>query len=184
MKPRVLFLVLGAVVIGGGGAWWLWSSRDGVGSRPAVAAEKKLVPAVPAGATKPGLNTSVDAVAVFQRAFWRKPDATVRILHAERREWAGEKVAVEKWQWFVALESQPAFRQWLLEENPFGLVRVAEDSPAAEIAAAPAWFPALKQLQSFTRYHVPGAGFRVFVDAASGRLYATDAGAGFVTAAR
>ena len=59
--------------------------------------------------------------AVFQRAFWRRPGAGDRILHAERRDWKDAGAAVQKWQWFVAVAPSPEFRRWLLEDNPFEL---------------------------------------------------------------
>lgn len=42
-------------------------------------------------------TTLSDPVAVFQRAFWKRPAADDKILHAERREWSGAD-GVQKWQ--------------------------------------------------------------------------------------
>jgi hypothetical protein len=182
MKPRAL-LLLGCAVVLGGVVAWRFVPRGGSSSAAAGGGAPKA-PAVPAGATQPGLNTATDQVAVFQRAFWRRPDATVRILNAERREWADEKTAVQKWQWFIALETQPAFRRWLLEENPFGLTRTAAEARVPEFSGPPAWFPAPSVLGTLVAYRVPGAGLQVFLDTDSGRLYATDAGAGFAASVR
>ena len=38
----------------------------------------------------PPTTTTVDGAAVFRQAFWKRPTANDRILHAERRVWSDE----------------------------------------------------------------------------------------------
>ena len=57
------------------------------------------------------LRTNDDPQEVFQRAFWRRPTADERILHAERREWVSEEDGVRRWQWFLAVEPSGALNQ-------------------------------------------------------------------------
>jgi hypothetical protein len=134
---------------------------------------------------QPALKTERDAAAVFQRAFWRRPGPDVRILEGERREWIDGKSAVQKWQWFVALQTTPEFRRWLLEENPFELARTdAAPADMAPTEPAPKWFPAATARAEMTAYRARGSGFTIFLNAKSGRLFATDAGSGFAAAVR
>ena len=108
----------------------------------------------------------------------------MKILHAERRDWADEKAAVQKWQWFIALDAQPEFRRWLIETNPFELSRAEAPVTAAQVNAPPEWFPPLPALGAMTTYRIRGGGFLVFVDGATSRIYATDAGGGFAAPSR
>jgi hypothetical protein len=112
---------------------------------------------------------------VFRRAFWRRPDATDRILHAERREWTKESSeGISFWQWFLAVEPGPALTKWLREENAFGV----QPSKTAVISGAPAWFPG--ELSDY-EIHVGGTGSSlVLLFSRDGNtLYATAAGRGF-----
>src|SRR5206468_2798887 len=117
VKPRALLLIGCVAAVIGALAWQLMLRR---GTAIASAAPTKTAVArpLPGAATTPGLTTTADPAGVFQRAFWRKPDATVRVVEAERREWADEKSAVQKWQWFLSLETKPEFRSWLFDQNP------------------------------------------------------------------
>lgn len=125
------------------------------------------------------LRTETNVETVFQRAFWRRPGPDVRILNGERREWADGN-NVQQWQWFLAVQSTPEFRRWLLEQNPFELVRAEQPvEPARLEKPAPAWFPEAAARAQMTQYRAPGGKFTVYLDAKSGRLFATDAGAGF-----
>ncbi|MGJ8640340.1 MAG: hypothetical protein ACSHYA_13210 [Opitutaceae bacterium] len=77
-----------------------------------------------------------DAAEVFKQAFWKRPSAGDRILHAERREWEGED-GILQWQWCIEVEPSPALLKYLRDDNAFGL------STGAKIEwEAPAdWFP-------------------------------------------
>jgi hypothetical protein len=108
----------------------------------------------------------------------------VRILEGERREWTDQGSAVQKWQWFVALQTTPEFRQWLLEQNPFELARAEMPVDVASTAAPPSWFPSAQGRSELTTYRARGGGLTVFLHPKSGRLFATDAGAGFAAAVR
>src|SRR5687768_5800680 len=54
-----------------------------------------------------------DPATVFQRSFWRRVDESVRVVGAERREWLEAGATVQKWEWFIALETKSEFRKWL-----------------------------------------------------------------------
>lgn len=129
-----------------------------------------------------GISLERDHTAVFQRAFWRRPTPADRILHAERRDWLAADTGVDKWQWFIAVQPGPAFRDWLLKDNPFDLVAVPADAPLAPLSAPPAWFPPAAQLTGFARYRNREGKYQVFHDAAQNRIFATDDGGGFAPA--
>jgi hypothetical protein len=158
-------------------------SREPAAPAPAVPAATSHAPAgtASAPATPAAAPDSVrierDPAVVFQRAFWRRLDAEVRVLHAERRETLGAHGAPQSWSWFIALETKPDFRRWLFEQNPFELVA----APATELApveGAPSWFPASTVRVAMQTWHNRERRFRVFFDASTGRLYATDHGGG------
>ena len=91
------------------------------------------LPAAPEG-------LSTDPELVFRRAFWRRPGAGDEILHAERREKAGDGASVAEWRWYLVVKPGPELRAWLAT-NPFSL----HPAPAAaglELNAAghPVWF--------------------------------------------
>jgi hypothetical protein len=92
------------------------------------------------------LRTNDDPQDVFQRVFWRRPTAEDRILHAERREWVSKKDGVRRWQWFLAVKPGTALKQWLLEDNAFGLDKVASAAPFTGLAHLPSWFPTQSEL--------------------------------------
>jgi hypothetical protein len=130
-----------------------------------------------------GVKTERDPAVVFQRAFWRRPGADVRIVDGERREWS-EQGTVQKWQWCLALETTPDFRRWLFEQNPFELAISREPVDAARFTALPAWFPVPAELAKLTTYRVRGSGLTVLLEAKSGRVFALDTGGGFAAAVR
>ena len=157
MKPALCVLA----VVGLAGLGWLLATR------PAPPPERS--------AASPTATLS-DPVAVFQRAFWKRPAADDTILHAERREWSGAD-GVQKWQWFIAVEPSAALLKYLRDDNAFSLVP-ATSAPA--ITDAPAWF-------AFPPGDVdillaPHGNLRLFFSKTKRRLYATDAGAGFLSA--
>jgi hypothetical protein len=125
-----------------------------------------------------------DASAVFQRAFWRRPGADIRVLDGERREWLDANSAVQKWQWFVAVQTSADFRAWLLERNPFELSKATTPIAASEISEAPAWWAPASKWSSFTTYRNGAEKLVVLLDPESGQLFATGQGAGFAAAAR
>lgn len=129
---------------------------------------------------KPGWSAAVneDTTAVFQRAFWRKPGAGDRILHAERVEWSDPADGVAKWQWFLVVEPGQELDGWLRQENPFSLQKAAryaaeEDSKNAR---RPAWFPAIA---GGADCEILRTGRMTLIfNTAERRLFATDSGYG------
>jgi hypothetical protein len=122
----------------------------------------------------PPTTTLVDPVAVFQRAFWQRPSAADRILHAERREWATAD-GVQKWQWFLVVEPSPALVKHLRDDNAFSLMRAAA---APAIHAAPPWFSF--QPEEFDVLKAPHGNLRLCFSKTQCLLYASDAGGGFL----
>lgn len=181
LKPAVIVVVVLGVVAAG----VVW--QMGAGRRP----DRSPADSMPTGALPPppkpnadGISLERDPGAVFQRAFWRRPTPGDRILHAERRDWQVAGGGVEKWQWFIAVEPSPAFRDWLLKDNPFELVAVPAGTALAPLSAPPDWFPAITDQTSFACYRNREGRYQVFHDAKANRLYATDAGGGFASPAR
>ncbi|MGY8688966.1 MAG: hypothetical protein ACKVHP_14690, partial [Verrucomicrobiales bacterium] len=84
------------------------------------------------------LAVKTDQADIFRRAFWRRPDATDKIFHAERREWTEDGAeGLSRWQWFLAVETGPGLRKWLREDNAFGV----QPADTIVIHEAPTWFP-------------------------------------------
>ncbi len=125
------------------------------------------------------LRTNDDPQDVFQRAFWRRPTAEDRILHAERREWVSEKDGVRRWQWFLAVEPGAALDQWLREDNAFGLAKVAHFDG---FARSPSWFPKKGELTQCEIHQATGNKMTLIFDSKKKVLYAADAGHGFAVA--
>src|SRR5687768_14837771 len=122
-----VFVGLGLCLVAAGVVWTFGSKL-----RPAAPKPPATEPVAVLSSPKPnadGVGVERDRVMVFQRAFWRRPAPADRILHAERRQWQTSGGAVEKWQWFIAVEPSAAFRDWLLKENPFQLVPVPAGTP-------------------------------------------------------
>jgi hypothetical protein len=135
------------------------------------------VPAPASPTAAPPTTTLLDPVAVFQRAFWQRPSAADRILHAERREWATAD-GVQKWQWFLVVEPSPALVKHLREDNAFSTVPAAT---APAVRDAPAWFtfqPAEVEVRQAAHGNL-----RMFFGKTKRLLYATDAGDGFLPGA-
>lgn len=138
---------------------------------PGEKAAKTQVEVVAAGPTPDVKN--VDPVAVFQRAFWRRPAEADRILNAERREWK-EEGEISRWQWFLEVEPSPALVSYLREENAF---RLSDKKPAKIPRDAPEWF-----LRDPAGAHVMVArqgGMQLFFMPGNAKLYAMDGGGGF-----
>ena len=192
MSPRFIRILVGGSLVAGTAAAFWFSTRSsapaprfvtapgvkpGPATTPAAAAAKIEEPA------QAGVKIERDPTLVFQRAFWRRPGPDVKIKSAERREWTDANRAVEKWQWFVSLQTTPEFRRWLFEQNPFEIVKAAgTDVPT--ITDAPAWFPAVAGTQRFQGYRNHEGRLRLFLDEQTGELFATDHGGGFATAAQ
>jgi hypothetical protein len=125
----------------------------------------------------PPTTTIVDGAAVFRQAFWKRPSANDRILHAERRVWSDED-GVEKWEWFLAVEPSPELVKYLREDNAFSL---SPASSPATVIGAPEWFSVrpgeVEVLQSRQ------GKMQLFFGKTKNFLYATDAGGGFTKGA-
>ncbi|QJE96929.1 hypothetical protein [Luteolibacter luteus] len=116
---------------------------------------------------------SVDPVAVFQRAFWKRPAEGDSILNAVRREWKDEG-EISRWQWFLEVEPSPALVSYLREDNAF---RLSEKKPPSIPGDAPKWF-----IKDPTGMHVMVArhgGMQLFFLPGNTKLYAMDRGGGF-----
>lgn len=174
LRPLPIAFAAAAALLALGAALY-WKST----STPPPPAPAPVVPKLPANAAPNSVALERDHTAVFQRAFWRRPAADDRILHAERRDSLDGSSGVEKWQWFIAVQPSPAFREWFFKDNPFELVPVAPDAPAPELASPPAWFPPAAELTRLARHRNREGRYLVFHDLANNRLYATDAGGGF-----
>lgn len=125
----------------------------------------------------PPSTTTSDPTEVFQRAFWKRPTAEDRILHAERREWSGDD-GVERWQWFLEVEPSRALAEHLFERNAFGLSKMS--SPTTGLVDVPGWFP--REPGTSAIYQDPQGGMILFRD--GNRLFATGSGGGFVAGVR
>ena len=121
----------------------------------------------------PPTATLTDPVEVFQKAFWKRPAATDKILHAERREWSDAN-GLTQWQWFIAVQPSPELVKHLREDNAFGLV---PDTRMPELKAAPPWFPPTADAGEGLRS--PSGSMLLWFRSSDGQLFATDAGGGF-----
>ena len=109
------------------GQRWIQSSTD------KLSVPQALVPAELDGGK---LLRKHDATELFQRAFWKRPSPSEKILHAERREWTAETGDVRRWQWFLAIEPSAGFVEDL--KNRFSLEPGIMD--AQKFSTAPKWF--------------------------------------------
>jgi hypothetical protein len=149
---------------------WLWPDRAGEDVMAPVCPPESKAPELP-----PPTNTSTDTAEVFQRAFWKRPTETDRILHAERREWADAN-GVDRWQWFIAVEPSVELARYLNEQNPFSLIE-----PRGEVAIPaqpiPKWFPT--KADGFKARQSQDGQMLILINTKSGHLYATSQGRGF-----
>ncbi|GAA5117680.1 hypothetical protein JIN84_17025 [Luteolibacter yonseiensis] len=118
------------------------------------------------------LVTTTDPALVFQKAFWRRPAADDRILHAERREWSSQD-GVKKWQWYIAVSPGPQLLAWL-KTNPFSLSDVRS---AGRFENRPGWFP--EETHGYQIQRNAEGRFTVMLSTDGRHLYATDSGQGF-----
>ena len=121
----------------------------------------------------PPTSTQSDPSEVFQKAFWKRPTANDKILHAERREWA-DSAGVKRWQWFIKVEPSPDLVRYLREDNAFSLVPVATVS---SISDSPAWFQF--KPEDVEALAAPQGKMQLFFSKSKPLLYATDRGGGF-----
>ncbi len=163
MKPWNLLIA--AVVVAGGGfaVWRFMPAKPPLPVAVTVAADPGPAPDV----------KTVDPVAVFQRAFWKRPSAADKILNAERREWQDEG-SVSRWQWFLEVEPSPEIVRYLRDENAFLLTPAKTASLPAN---APAWF--IKDTAGARILTAPRGGMQLIFTAGDAKLYATDSGGGF-----
>lgn len=174
MKRPILVLAGAGVLLAVSLAAWQWP-------RQATVTPAAVRPDVRVAAADGATLTSIgDPVAVFQKAFWRRPDKEDIILHAERREWSTSADGLRRWQWFITCRPGPRMTDWLAT-NPFALPPPAKDAGSwvspPEAPPAPEWFPA-----DFTGYQVrkSATGSLVWLRSEDGTLlHATDSGAGF-----
>lgn len=161
------------------GAWWLSQH----GRRPSTAFG--TVPASASTAIADGTAGSTvtiltDPVKVFQQAFWRRPAADDVILHAVRREWSTETDGVRKWQWFLAVKTGPALKEWLAA-NPFSLADISSPGgtvlPAADFSSIPDWFPGNADGGRVQKHRATS--LTVFFSMDGQTVYAADTGGGF-----
>jgi hypothetical protein len=141
-------------------------------------------PPLPAGLApleeKTSYRTDTEATAVFRKAFWREPTPADRILHAERREWVGERDGVRRWQWFIALEPGPELLDWLKTRNPFSLAPVRPAAVQLDPATQPKWFPAATaELRDAEYLQSADSAMLLIFEKNTGRVYASDRGHGF-----
>lgn len=159
MLRHSFVLVLSAFVIAGFG-WWLASP------------EKRSEMPRATSKINPPTTTVTDPALVFQKAFWKRPSAEDRILHADRREWA-DKEGVSKWQWFISVQPSSAMVDHLITDNAFMLSKTVKPLPAE----LPGWFP--RSAEGFESYSNSTSTFLILWDKEKNLLHATDRGGGF-----
>lgn len=166
MKKLPLLLIPLLAVIG----WLAWPAASDKAEPPAVAAAVTWQGAAPT-------LTITDGDEIFKRAFWRRPTADDKILHAVRHEWSDEGGLLH-WQWFLVVKASPGLIQYLRDDNAFGLVPSTSSSAIPE---APAWFrfnPAeVLRLQS------PQSALQLIFCNHDSTLHATASGRGFTRGA-
>jgi hypothetical protein len=160
MKMRfVLPALIGAVLLTGAVFWW---------SNRAHAPLPAVTPVIEAPT-----RTQDDPKEVFQKAFWKRPGAEDKILHAGRREWDG-KEGLKKWDWFLVVEPSPALLKHLREDNAFGLASAPAPPPDD---SAPPWFR--YDLAAVEALGSARSGMVLMFGKSRNILYATGQGGGF-----
>ena len=118
-------------------------------------------------------DTITDPATVFQKAFWKRPNDSDRILHAERREWK-DADAVSRWQWFLEVEPSPEIVRYLRDENAF---RLSDRQTAELLPDAPSWF--IKDVKDARVLSDVGGAMLLIFTASDAKLYAMGSGGGF-----
>ena len=116
---------------------------------------------------------------IFRRAFWRRPTASDRIVHADRREWSEQDQGVQRWQWFLQVRPSAELLLALRDPATFGLFPSAAAPGPVKPTTAPAWFPSATQLAGCEILQSPSGSLTVYYRAADNVLFAIDAGRGF-----
>lgn len=164
MKVLLLIASVAAVAFLG---WWLAS--------PETRSDRSYETYSPHASQPPPTSTLNDATEVFQKAFWKRPTADDRILHAQRREWADAQ-GLKKWQWFIEVEPSADLVRHLITDNAFSLAQTRSGwrKPAADL---PAWFAQPSEGQQVLANQ--SGSFTLIYDKEANRLLATDSGGGF-----
>ena len=147
-----------------------------LGYRLAAPSRTGILPVTsPAGILPAALptTTNTNSTEVFQKAFWKRPTAEDKILHAERREWA-DSHGIRQWQWFIEVQPSAALVKHLRDDNAFNLVPA---SNRAKIEQAPAWFIAGDENADVRQ--APHGNLCLIFNTKTNTLLATDAGDGF-----
>ena len=134
---------------------------------------RSYLPSINLTAPNPPSTTLTDPVEVFQKAFWKRPAPSDKILHAERREWSDANGIIQ-WQWFLKVQPSPELVKHLREDNAFGLV---PGMATAALADDPPWFS--PQVEDVDVLRSPSGSMRLLFSKTDGLLYATDTGGGF-----
>jgi len=117
-------------------AAWLWHSRSVEAPPPTASPAQPAAPEPPiAWEAEPPAAIEQEAEEVFKRAFWCRPTADDRILHAVRHAWH-DADGVSRWQWFLIVDPSAGLLQDLRARNVFSLVPGTIPAPRE----APAWF--------------------------------------------
>lgn len=164
-RPRLIALASVAALLVAAAAL-LWR-------RPAPA------PSITVRPDGPGRSVTINRAPddVFQRAFWRRPTAGDRIVHADRREWS-EQGDVHRWRWFLEVHPSAALLHALRDPAGFGLVPAASTVASAR-PDSPDWFPSSAHPPGCEVLQHPAGGLTVYYRATDNVLFATDAGGGF-----
>lgn len=144
-------------------------------------ARQKSAPTHPISPPPNGPGSTSHPPTVFQKAFWKRPAADDRFLHAERREWTNTSGEVDRWDWFLIMEPSPATRDWILS-NPFHLTS-APSLPANSPRPAddqPPWFP--ESIPGGHCFASPSKNLRISLSHDGKILHATDSGGGLASA--
>lgn len=148
---------------------------------PATEVEETLAPQearVPETVEGTTLSINNDPEFVFKRAFWRRPGAEDKVLHAERLEWRNVSGDVVKWQWFLVVEPGAATQAWLAE-NPFGLPPGSGQVDSSDEAYRPEWFPASADWRGHEVLESRNGRHKLATSKDGTRMYGTDSGFGF-----
>ncbi len=150
----------------------------GLSPKPGQADEASALPLfrAPKGAVEGKVKATADHEAIFKRAFWRRPAAGDRILHAELSEWS-DGVDVSRWQWSIEVEPSPELKRWLQERNPFSLAASDTRQLSAGATAPPAWFP--DSAEDYEIHRSADGRMSLLVGKRRNVLFATASGFGF-----
>ena len=136
------------------------------------------IKALPKPAADPPKVTQTDPVEIFQKAFWKRPTAEDKILHAERREWSNSD-GVRKWQWFIVVEPSCGLVKYLRDENAFSLTSSTKFPVLRDL---PEWFSIAPAAVDFMKS--PNDNLCLFFSKTKRLLHATGSGGGFHPGAR